>query len=120
MSAAITRSHLANKLHKSIGYSKTDSTNLVNSVFEEIKQSLKNDEEVKITSFGTFKCRKKKERVGRNPKTKEEVVVSARNVVNFYASNLLKDNINQSSAKKQPANTMAEENIGIKIKEEIL
>lgn len=92
----VTRSYLTNKLHKATGFSKTDSSDLISSLLNEIKSALKEGEEVKITSFGTFKSRKKKARIGRNPKTKKEAIVSARNVVSFYASNLLKESINRN------------------------
>jgi integration host factor subunit alpha len=92
----VTRAHLANSIYKKFGYSRAEAADLVDAVFDEVNGALKNDEEVKISSFGTFKVRKKDERVGRNPKTKEEVAISARKVVSFYVSNLLKKKINNN------------------------
>lgn len=90
----VTRAHLMNVVHKKFGYSRAESSDVVDSIIEEMNKALETDGEVKISSFGTFKVRQKKQRVGRNPKTKEEVPISARNVISFYASNLLKKNIN--------------------------
>jgi integration host factor subunit alpha len=66
-------------------------------VFTEISKSLINGQDVKISSFGTFIVRNKKERVGRNPKTGEEVPITARQVVTFRASNVLKSEVSDLS-----------------------
>ena len=66
-------------------------------VFNEILKSLISGDDVKISSFGTFVVRQKKERVGRNPKTGEEVPITARSVVTFRASNVLKSRVNSKS-----------------------
>ena len=92
----VTRAYLAESLYKKFGFSRAESSDLVDAVIEEIIQGIKNEDEVKISSFGTFKVKKKKERVGRNPKTKEEVPVTARKVVSFYVSNILKKRINSN------------------------
>ena len=70
---------------------------LVDSVFSEILISLINGDDVKISSFGTFIIRQKNERIGRNPKTGEEVPITARNVVTFRASNVLKSKVNSKN-----------------------
>ena len=90
----LTRETLTNKLYQNLGFSKNISNELVANVFDEIIKALIIEEEVKISSFGTFKILKKKERLGRNPKTKEEVKVSSRTVVSFRASKQLKNKIN--------------------------
>jgi integration host factor subunit alpha len=70
---------------------------LVDSVFTEILKSLISGKDVKISSFGTFVVRSKKERIGRNPKTGEEVPITARNVVTFRASNVLKSKVDSGN-----------------------
>ena len=73
-----TRSTLSEAVFKSVGLSRNESSNLVDTVFNEILKTLTSGNDVKISSFGTFIVRSKKERVGRNPKTGEEVPISAR------------------------------------------
>ena len=89
-----TRSTLSEAVFKNVGLSRNESANLVDSVFSEILMSLINGDDVKISSFGTFIVRDKKERIGRNPKTGEEVPITARSVVTFRASNVLKSKVN--------------------------
>ena len=91
----INRKALTNIIYQNIGFSKVISENIVNDIFYIIMSGFKEDEKVKITSFGTFIKKKKNERIGRNPKTKEKKIISARNVVTFKASKLFKDKINQ-------------------------
>ena len=87
----VTKAELANMLvNKMHGVSKLDAKELVELFFEEIRASLANGEEVKIAGFGNFQLRDKPTRPGRNPKTGEEVPISARRVVTFHASQKLK------------------------------
>tara|TARA_B100001564_G_C20569212_1_gene637516 strand:+ start:621 stop:917 length:297 start_codon:yes stop_codon:yes gene_type:complete len=90
----VTRSYLMDSIYQQLGYSRAEASDFVDAVLDEVNQALHREGEIKISSFGTFRVRKKKARVGRNPKTKEEATISARNVVSFYASNLLKKRIN--------------------------
>ena len=90
----LTRETLTNKLYQNLGLSKNISNNLVSDVFEEIMVGLVSGKDVKISSFGTFKTIRKKARIGRNPKTKEEAKISARRVVAFRASKKLKNKLN--------------------------
>ena len=90
---ATTRSTLSEAVYRNVGLSRNESATLVDSVFTEISKSLINGQDVKISSFGTFIVRNKKERVGRNPKTGEEVPITARQVVTFRASNVLKSEV---------------------------
>ena len=90
----LTRETLTNKLYQNLGLSKNISNNLVSDVFEEIMVGLVSGQDVKISSFGTFKTIRKKARIGRNPKTKEEAKISARKVVAFRASKKLKNKLN--------------------------
>ena len=94
MEKTTTRSTLSEAVFKNVGLSRNESANLVDSVFSEILLSLINGDDVKISSFGTFIVRQKKERIGRNPKTGEEVPITARSVVTFRASNVLKSKVN--------------------------
>ena len=94
MDKATTRSTLSEAVFKNVGLSRNESANLVDSVFSEILTSLIKGDDVKISSFGTFIVREKKERIGRNPKTGEEVPITARSVVTFRASNVLKSKVN--------------------------
>ena len=94
MEKTTTRSTLSEAVFKNVGLSRNESANLVDSVFSEILVSLIRGDDVKISSFGTFVVREKKERIGRNPKTGEEVPITARSVVTFRASNVLKSKVN--------------------------
>ena len=94
MDKTTTRSTLSEAVFKNVGLSRNESANLVDSVFSEILTSLIKGNDVKISSFGTFVVREKKERIGRNPKTGEEVPITARCVVTFRASNVLKSKVN--------------------------
>ena len=94
MDKTTTRSTLSEAVFKNVGLSRNESANLVDSVFSEILMSLIKGDDVKISSFGTFIVREKKERIGRNPKTGQEVPITARSVVTFRASNVLKSKVN--------------------------
>jgi integration host factor subunit alpha len=90
----LTRAHLAEAVYQEVGLSRSESAELVDSILSEISDSLVNDGVVKISSFGTFSVRQKGRRVGRNPKTGEEVPIMPRRVLVFRASQVLKDRIN--------------------------
>tara|TARA_B100000953_G_scaffold189634_1_gene156180 strand:+ start:118 stop:417 length:300 start_codon:yes stop_codon:yes gene_type:complete len=90
----LTKKDLVNSLYLQIGYSKKISENLLEDFFEIIFSSLKKNKKVKIAKFGTFTIREKKSRIGRNPKTKENKIISKRNVVLFRPSKELKKRIN--------------------------
>ena len=94
MDKTTTRSTLSEAVFNNVGLSRNESANLVDTVFIEILSSLIKGDDVKISSFGTFIVREKKERIGRNPKTGEEVPITARSVVTFRASNVLKSKVN--------------------------
>ena len=89
MDKTTTRSTLSEAVFKSVGLSRNESAMLVDSVFSEILVSLINGDDVKISSFGTFIVRQKNERIGRNPKTKEEHLIKSRKVISFKKSNKL-------------------------------
>ena len=90
----LTRIEIANVINKEIGISRSESSYFVDSVVNEMIQSLIEKKILKISSFGTFKIRYKKERIGRNPKTGTEHTISARNTISFVASKILKEKIN--------------------------
>lgn len=91
----ITRADLTVAVGKSIGFSGIESARLVTDVLDGIIEALATEKVVKISSFGTFTTRDKKERVGRNPKTKVEVPIKARRVVTFRPSNTLRKLVNK-------------------------
>jgi len=102
MDKTTTRSTLSEAVFKNVGLSRNESSALVDSVFNEILKSLIQGDDVKISSFGTFIVRNKKERIGRNPKTGEEVPITARSVVTFRASNVLKSKVNLKNKGQKP------------------
>jgi len=92
----LTKKDIVNSLYMQIGFSKKISENLLEDVLSNIIDNLKENKKVKISNFGTFSIRKKKSRLGRNPKTKEKKIISERNVVLFKASKDLKEYINKN------------------------
>ena len=90
---ALTKADFAAQLFDDLGLSKSVAKNLVELFFEEIKARLEHAESVKISGFGKFELRDKVARPGRNPKTGEEIPISARRVVTFKPGNLLKTKI---------------------------
>ena len=89
----ITRADLAEAVYRKVGLSRTESSQLVEMVLDEICGAIVRGETVKLSSFATFQVRSKNERIGRNPKTGEEVPISPRRVMTFKASNVLKQRI---------------------------
>lgn len=92
----ITRAQLAEAVYSEVGLSRNDSAQLVDVILDEISQALIKDEMVKLSSFGSFQVRSKGKRIGRNPKTGEEVPILPRRVLVFRASHVLKDKINRA------------------------
>ena len=93
----ITKAVVVNFLNESIGLSKRECLNFFENFIDIISNELKNKQNVKIVNFGVFSIKEKKPRIGRNPKTKEEVMISERNVVKFKPSDLM---VNQSNSNK--------------------
>ncbi len=89
------RKSLVKKVHQNIGFSKSFSSKIVDSFFESLVSALESTDKIKISTFGTFKIINKKERIGRNPKTKVEAKILPRKVVKFKASSYLKKEINR-------------------------
>ncbi len=91
----VTRAVLTKAVYREVGLSRYESAQFVGSVLEQISSTLARGESVKISSFGTFSLRDKAQRIGRNPKTGEEVPIPPRRVLVFRASLVLKDRINR-------------------------
>ena len=89
-----TRKDLSNKIYQNLGLSKNYSSTIVDNFFETLIQELIKSNKIKISSFGTFKVINKKERVGRNPKTKEKAIIIPRKVVRFKPSSSIKEKLN--------------------------
>lgn len=90
----LTRADLSEAVHRQIGLSRTESAELVKSIIGAVADALITGERVKLSSFGTFLIRKKGGRVGRNPKTGEEVPITPRRVLVFRPSQVMKSRIN--------------------------
>ena len=89
----LTRADLAEALHREVGLSRADSSEIVEQILACMCESLSNGENIKISGFGTFVLRDKGERVGRNPKTGVEVPIAPRRVLTFRASQMMRDRI---------------------------
>ncbi len=90
----LTRADLTEVVHRDIGLSRTESAEMVNTVLDLVSDSLVMGHSVKLSSFGTFMVRSKRERIGRNPKTGEEVPITPRRVLVFRPSQIMKNIIN--------------------------
>lgn len=95
----VTRADLSEAVYQAVGLSRNESSELVESVLREISDSLVGGENVKISSFGSFIVRQKGGRIGRNPKTGEEVPIEPRRVLTFRPSQVMKQQVNQRSKK---------------------
>ncbi len=94
---ALTKADLAESLYNELGLNKREAKEFVELFFEKIRASLANGESVKLSGFGNFGLRNKNSRPGRNPKTGEEIPISARRVVTFRASHKLKERVEQNA-----------------------
>ncbi len=90
----MTKADIIENIYEKVGISKKETSNVVQSIFDIIKDTLEDGENVKVSGFGNFTVRSKKTRRGRNPQTGEEITISARKVITFKPSNVLKDLIN--------------------------
>lgn len=93
--SALTKSEMADKLFEELGLNKREAKELVEQFFEEIRICLENNEQVKLSGFGNFDLRDKRQRPGRNPKTGEAIPISARRVVTFRPGQKLKAKVEQ-------------------------
>lgn len=92
--STVTKADIVERVYQKIGFTKKEASRLVEMVFDSIKGTLEKGEKVKISGFGNFVVRKKKERVGRNPQTGEQIKISARHVLTFRPSQVLKAVLN--------------------------
>ena len=92
----LTKKDIINSIYMQIGFSKNISENLLEDILHTIFENLKKNKKLKISKFGTFSIRNKKKRIGRNPLTKENKIISDRNVVLFKPSKEFKDLVNSS------------------------
>jgi integration host factor subunit alpha len=90
----LTRADLSETLHRNIGLSRTESAEMVNNVLDLVADALVEGQSVKLSSFGTFMVRAKRARMGRNPKTGEEVPITPRRVLVFRPSQVMKNVVN--------------------------
>ena len=90
----MTKIDIIQDVYEKLGFSKKDSADIVDLIFELMKDHLERGEKVKISGFGNFVVRTKKPRIGRNPQTGEEIEISARRVCSFKPSQVLKNSLN--------------------------
>ena len=102
MGKTLTRADLSEAVYQQLGLSRNESASLVERVLDEVVEALQRGEQVKLSSFGTFLVRAKGGRVGRNPKTGQEVPISPRKVLLFRPSHVLKDQINAVTGREAP------------------
>ena len=104
----LTKAELADLLFEKVGFNKREAKDMVESFFEEVRLALENGQGVKLSGFGNFQLRDKPQRPGRNPKTGEEIPITARRVVTFHASQKLKAMVEQNygdGSKSKPLRT---------------
>jgi integration host factor subunit alpha len=95
-SETVTKADIIESVYEKVGFSKKEAAEIVEMVFDTIKETLERGEKIKISGFGNFIVRDKKSRVGRNPQTGEEIEISARRVLTFRPSQVLKNALNMS------------------------
>ena len=95
----LTKAELAELLFEQVGLNKREAKDMVETFFDEIRNALERGESVKLSGFGNFQLRDKPQRPGRNPKTGEEIPITARRVVTFHASQKLKGMVDDASSK---------------------
>lgn len=100
MGNTLTRADLADAVVEKVGLPRNESHEMVETVLREISDTLAKGEQVKLSSFGSFGIREKGQRIGRNPKTGEEVPITPRRVLVFRASNIMKERINKGAARR--------------------
>lgn len=98
---ALTKADMAAKLFEELGLNKREAKEMVEMFFEEIRQSLEDGRQVKLSGFGNFDLREKKQRPGRNPKTGKEIPISARRVVTFRPGQKLKARVEAYAGSEQ-------------------
>jgi integration host factor subunit alpha len=100
----VTKADIIESVYEKVGFSKKEAAEIVEMVFDTIKETLERGEKIKISGFGNFIVRDKKSRVGRNPQTGEEIEISARRVLTFRPSQVLKNALNGEVGPVGPEN----------------
>nr|WP_233497034.1 integration host factor subunit alpha [Lujinxingia litoralis] len=90
----ITKADIVDSVYEKVGITKKEASDYVDTIFEVMKETLEEGEEIKVSGFGKFEVREKSQRVGRNPRTGIEIVIPERRVLRFKVSQVLKDSIN--------------------------
>lgn len=93
---AMTKADIVEALYEKVGFSKKEAADLVELVFDQLKGTLSQGQKIKISGFGNFVVREKRSRVGRNPQTGESIEISARRVLTFRPSQVLRAEVNAS------------------------
>lgn len=91
----MTKAEIIEQIYEKVGFSKKESAEIVEMVFEMMKETLEKGEKIKISGFGNFVVRQKRPRVGRNPQTGQEIEITARRVLTFRPSQVLKSALNK-------------------------
>ncbi|PIU58289.1 MAG: integration host factor subunit alpha [Deltaproteobacteria bacterium CG07_land_8_20_14_0_80_38_7] len=94
----MTKADIIEQIYEKVGFSKKESSEIVELIFDSIKDTLKRGEKIKISGFGNFVVRQKRPRVGRNPQTGQEIEITARRVLTFKPSQVLKTQLNNKGA----------------------
>lgn len=94
----MTKADIFERVATNLGYTKKESAELVEAVFALMKSTLESGEKLKLAGFGNFEVKQKKDRIGRNPQTGEQITIQARRILSFKPSSILKDNINKASS----------------------
>ncbi len=94
----MTKAEIVEQIYQKIGFSKKESADIVELVFDTMKDTLSRGEKIKISGFGNFVVRQKRSRVGRNPQTGEAIEITARKVLTFRPSQVLKESLNKEGA----------------------
>ena len=103
----LTKAELAELLFEQVGLNKREAKDMVETFFDEIRNALERGEAVKLSGFGNFQLRDKPQRPGRNPKTGEEIPITARRVVTFHASQKLKGMVEETPSSSSPTGSLA-------------
>jgi integration host factor subunit alpha len=90
----MTKVDIAERIQSATGFAKKDSAELLETVFSIMKKTLESGENIKVSGFGNFEVKQKKDRIGRNPQTGESVIIEARRILSFKPSMILKNSIN--------------------------
>ena len=94
----MTKAEIVEKIYEKVGFSRRESAEIVETALEIMKEALAEGEKIKISGFGHFNVRRKHERIGRNPHTGEGIKITARRVITFKASQILKNAVNRGKA----------------------